>query len=105
MKINRIFFFLEKQNDHFLFLGFDFERILHLIYNAFFIMFKASNSVFCIDFSKNSLLSYVSILISGDRDKLRLWEGESLHPAGLACVLGSVLVNLHHMQARLIFMQ
>lgn len=60
-----------------------------------------------IDFFRNPFFfpPYISILIRGDRDKLRLRESESLHPSGLARVLGSVLVHLHHMQSRLVFMQ
>lgn len=111
-------------------LGFDFNRIWHLISIFYFRFLPNSQYLFlrhvtllrtltlhiisnisaafysCKNCTwKFSLFSYVSVLISGDRDKLRLGEGESLHPAGLARVLSSVLVHLHHMQARLIFMQ
>lgn len=65
---------------------------------------KTSYLIKSFEFSEIKL-SYISILICGDRNKLRLRERERLHAPWLARVLGSVLVHLHHMQSRLVFMQ
>lgn len=49
--------------------------------------------------------SYIGVLVGGDGDELSLGESECLHAAGLAGVLGAVLVHFHHMQAGLVLVQ
>lgn len=48
---------------------------------------------------------YISVLVGGDGNELRLGERECLNSARLVGVLRPVFVHLHHMQARLVLVK
>lgn len=55
--------------------------------------------------SQTEKCPYVSVLVSGDGDELRLREGESLDSSRLAGVLCPIFVHFHHMEPGLVLVE
>lgn len=50
-------------------------------------------------------MTHICVLIGCHRDELRLWEDEDLGLGGQEGIVRAVLLHLHHVQTRLVFMQ